>query len=91
MKIRIPLTPLEKVSLSQLKLAAVMLAPSGDKALVEEASGKGYVITQGTYIGRNSGQVVDILMDRIIIEEMAKDLLGKSVVKRIEMMLQKKN
>ena len=88
-KKRIPLTPLEKISISQLKLAAVMLAPSGDRALVEEASGKGYVITQGTYIGMNSGRVVDILMDRIIIEEMGQDLLGKSVVKRTEMMLQK--
>ena len=88
-KKRIPLTPLEKISISQLKLAAVMLAPSGDRALVEEASGKGYVITQGTYIGINSGRVVDILMDRIIVEEMGQDLLGKSVVKRTEMMLQK--
>ena len=87
---RIPTTPLEKISLSQLKLAAVMLAPSGDKALVEEASGKGYVITQGTYIGKNSGRVVDILMDRIIIEEVTRDLFGKAIQKRIEMMLQKR-
>jgi type IV pilus assembly protein PilP len=88
-KRRVPMTPLEQISLDQLKLVAVMLAPSGDRALVEEASGKGYVITQGTFIGRNAGQVIDILMDRIIIEEEVEDLLGKLVVKKTEMMLQK--
>lgn len=88
-KKRVPMTPLEQISLDQLKLVAVMLAPSGDRALVEEASGKGYVITQGTFIGRNAGQVIDILMDRIIIEEEVEDLLGKLVVKQTEMMLQK--
>ena len=86
---RIPMTPLEKISLDQLKLVAVMLAPSGDKALVEEASGKGYVITQGTFIGKDSGTIADILMDRIIIEEEVQDLLGKMVLRKTEMMLQK--
>ena len=88
-KKRTPMTPLEQISLDQLKLVAVMIAPSGDRALVEEASGKGYVITQGTFIGKNAGQVIDILMDRIIIEEEVVDLLGKLVVKKTEMMLQK--
>ncbi|MBA3027719.1 MAG: pilus assembly protein PilP [Desulfobacteraceae bacterium] len=88
-KKRAPMTPLEQISLDQLKLVAVMIAPSGDRALVEEASGKGYVITQGTFIGKNAGQVIDILMDRIILEEEVVDLFGKLVVKKTEMMLQK--
>ena len=86
---RIPLTPLEQISLSQLKLVAVMLAPSGDKALVEEVSGKGYIINEGTYIGMKSGRVVDILIDKVVVEEEVEDILGNFTIRKTEMKLQK--
>ncbi|MBW2742583.1 MAG: hypothetical protein JRE64_28070, partial [Deltaproteobacteria bacterium] len=38
---RIPLTPIEKVDLSQLNLVGIIFAPGGNKALVEDASGRG--------------------------------------------------
>jgi type IV pilus assembly protein PilP len=60
-KKRIPRTPLEKIDLSQLTLVGIILASSGNKALVEEASGKGYVIKRGTFIGTNAGKVVKVL------------------------------
>ena len=86
-KPRRPLTPLEKVDLSQLKLVAIIRAASGNRALVEEASGKGYVIKKGTYIGIRSGKVGKILPDRIIIEEEVKDFNGKVSVRKIEVKL----
>ncbi len=86
---RIPLTPLEQIELSQLKLVAVMIAPSGSRAMVEEASGKGYIIQNGTYIGKNSGRVIDILLDKIVVEEEVEDILGKLVIRKSEMKLQK--
>ncbi len=67
-KKRAPQTPLERVSLSQLKVTAIIRAPSGNRALVEDATGKGYVVRKGTYIGLNSGQVVDIDKDTVFIE-----------------------
>jgi type IV pilus assembly protein PilP len=84
---RRPLTPLEKVDLSQLKLVAIIRAMSGNIALVEEASGKGYVIKKGTYIGTRSGKVGKILPDRIIVEEESKDYSGKVSVREIEVKL----
>jgi type IV pilus assembly protein PilP len=51
--------------------------------LVQETSGKGYVVTKGTYIGTNSGKIVQILKDRIIIEEESEDIYGKvSIIKK---------
>ena len=82
-----PLTPLEKVDLSQLKLVAIIRAESGNVALVEEASGKGYVIKKGTYIGTRSGKVGKILPDRIIVEEESEDFSGKVSVREIEVKL----
>jgi len=86
---RTPRTPLEKIALSQLKLAAVILAESGNRALVEEASGKGYIIKTGTYIGTKSGKVIKITSDRIILEEEVEDLLGNIVKKEKQLKLQK--
>ena len=82
-KQRKPLTPLERVNLSQLTLVGIIQAPSGNRALVQETSGKGYVVKKGTYIGTNSGKIVQILKDRIIIEEESEDIYGKvSIVKK---------
>ena len=88
-KKRIPRTPLEKIGLGQLKLVGVILARSGNKALVQEASGKGYIIKKGTYIGLNSGQVVEIQKDNVIIEEEVEDVLGKVTTRKTELRLPK--
>ncbi|MDD2389563.1 MAG: pilus assembly protein PilP [Desulfobacterales bacterium] len=88
-KKRIPLTPLEKIDLSQLKLAGIIRAKGANKALVEESSGKGYIIVVGTFIGIHSGKVTDILKDRVIVEEEFEDIPGKVVVRKREMKLQK--
>ena len=88
-KKRIPRTPLEKLSLGQLKLVAIIRAPSGNKALVQEGSGKGYVIKKGTYIGLNSGKIIKIEKDNIIIEEEIENIQGNLEVRQREMKLQK--
>ena len=77
--------PLERIELSQLKLRAVIRSPRGNRALVEEASGRGYIITRGTYIGTHSGTVIDILKDRVVVEEEVKDALGNLKVKETEL------
>ena len=86
---RIPRTPLEKISLSQLKLVAIIRGPSGNKACVEEASGKGYIIKKGDYIGLNSGKVVKILSDNIVIEEEVENSIGDLTKRKKEIKLPK--
>jgi len=88
-KKRIPLTPIEKVDLSQLKLVGIIFAPGGNKALVEDASGKGFVIKKGTGIGINSGRVIKILKGRVVVEEEAESILGKTSLVKRELKLQK--
>ncbi|MBW1897055.1 MAG: pilus assembly protein PilP [Deltaproteobacteria bacterium] len=89
-KHRLPLTPLQKVSLSQLKLVGVIVSPSGNKALVEEPSGKGYVIGRGTYVGQNFGRVKRILPDRVVVEEEVEDFFtGEMKRQTSELIIQK--
>ncbi len=88
-KRRTPKTPLERVALSQLKLSAIMRTAKGNSAIVEDATGKGYVIRKGTYIGLNSGQVVKIEKDRVMIEEESEDISGEFRIENTELKLQK--
>jgi type IV pilus assembly protein PilP len=88
-KKRIPRTPLERIDLSQLKLVGIILASSGNRALVEESSGKGYVIKKGTYIGMNSGKVVNIKKEKVVVEEEFEDVFGKTKFRHREIKLPK--
>ncbi|MBF0395253.1 MAG: pilus assembly protein PilP [Desulfobacterales bacterium] len=86
---RVPLTPIEMVDISQLKLSAIVISQSGNIALVEEASGKGYTIQKDTYIGVHSGKVKEILKDKVIVEEEIQDIFGNIKMQERELKLQK--
>ncbi len=88
-KKRVPQTPLERVALSQLKLSAIMRTPRGNSAIVEDATGKGYVVKKGTYIGLNSGQVILIDRARVVVEEEIENVLGELIIQNTELKLQK--
>jgi type IV pilus assembly protein PilP len=84
-----PRTPLEKLDLAQLKLTAIVTTGDEKRALVEEASGKGYVVEIGTHMGLERGAVVEIGQDRIVIEHAAEDDFGKTESRKRELKLQK--
>ncbi len=86
---RTPASPIEQVDLSQLKLVATLRAKSGNKALVEDSTGKGYVIEKGSFIGMNQGSVVEITDEKVIVEEELETMTGKVKIQRREMKLQK--
>ena len=72
-KKRPPPTPLQRVDLVHLNLVGIIISATGNKALVQDPSGKGYVITKGTYVGKDFGRVKQILNDRVIVEEEVED------------------
>jgi len=84
-----PLTPLQKFDISQLKLVAIISTPEGNIALVEDATGKGYFLKKGTLVGKNDGKVTKILKDRVIIEEVYQDVLGRTKTSEISLSLHK--
>ena len=86
---REPRTPLERISLGQLRLTAVMDTPEQRLAMVEEASGKGYVVKKGTYIGDQGGRITKVLADAIVIEEKYLDVFGSVAIREKQLKLQK--
>jgi type IV pilus assembly protein PilP len=84
----IPVTPLQKYDLSQLKLVAIIVGAGEGSAMVEDSEGKGYIIKKGVYVGSNYGKVKTVLKDRVIIEERYKDYTGQIKEKEIILRLQ---
>jgi Tfp pilus assembly protein PilP len=84
----VPLTPLQRYEISQLKLVAIVTAPDGGTiALVEDSTGKGYFLKKGTWIGNNDGKVTRILKDKVIIEESYQDVFGKTKINEVSLQL----
>jgi type IV pilus assembly protein PilP len=82
-----PLAPLQKYEISQLKLVAIIVAPEGNIAMVEDLLGKGFFLKKGTEIGKNDGKVKKILIDKVIIEEVYEDSLGQKKTNEISLFL----
>ena len=85
----LPISPLQREGINNFRLVGV----SGDDhhriAIVQDVKGKAYPIFLGTYIGQNGGRVVEILPDRIIIEEKSKAEDKQAKTKRLTMKLRK--
>jgi Tfp pilus assembly protein PilP len=77
--------PLEQFDLSQLTVVAVVWGTGRPRALVEDPSGRGYVVQVGTPIGKNDGTVTGIGDNAVKVRETYVDYLGAQTSKEIEM------
>jgi type IV pilus assembly protein PilP len=85
-------TPLERYDVNQLKLTAVLSGISGEPtATVENAAGKGFIVKKGVKIGLNSGEIVDVKPDRLVVVETTVDFTGQKKTKTIELRLRTKD
>jgi type IV pilus assembly protein PilP len=77
-----PLTPLQKYTLAELKLVAVLQAGDQSKAMVEDSKGDGYILSKGTLIGDKYGEVVQIKDNEIIIVEKEVDVSSGEIIEK---------
>ena len=70
-------TPLERLDLDELKLVAVVWDIPKPRAMVEDRGGKGYILSVGTRIGRNQGQVSKITPEGVVVSEKTEASDGK--------------
>jgi len=66
-----PLTPLQKMTISELEkgLKAITWGDLGRKAVIEDSTGRGYIVTIGTPAGERNGVVSQIFNDRLVIQQ----------------------
>lgn len=83
-----PLTGMQLFEPGQLTLVALMQKGAENIAMVEDFTGKGYVLIEGIKIGRR-GVVKDIASNRVLIEETAVTRAGKKIITEVVMILKK--
>jgi type IV pilus assembly protein PilP len=77
------LTPLQRYELPQLRLAGVVLDLKPPRAMLQDNSGMGYIVTPGTPIGRRRGVVKAIEWHRIVVEEHVLDYYGREQIHEV--------
>lgn len=82
------LTGMQLFEPGQLTLVALMLTGENTFAMVQDFTGRGYIIEEGMKIGRR-GVITKIAEDRVIIEETAQTRSGKMLKNEIAMVLKK--
>ncbi|MBI5548191.1 MAG: pilus assembly protein PilP [Deltaproteobacteria bacterium] len=79
--------PLCKWELDQLKLVAVISGISNPLAMVEDPSGRGYIVRRGTFVGKRNGKVTHIRSGELVVTEIYKDQMGKPHVNPVPIKL----
>ena len=88
MKAKAELTGTQKYEPAQLTLVAIVSSKRGFLAMVQDSSGVGYVLRKGTKVGE-TGQVIQIAHDKVIIEQSLKNVTGDDTSRKVEMILSK--
>lgn len=80
--------PLQKLSLSQVGIVGVIMGKE-KRALIQESSGMGYIVKEGTLVGENSGIVTGITPDGVTIKQHFKDYMGRVNTREVVLSLKK--
>ena len=82
------LTGMRQFEPGQLTLVAVLETGTKKVAMVEDVTGKGYILSEGTAIGRH-GEVTTINLQQVLITETARTRANKEIKNTIVMRLNK--
>lgn len=82
------LTGMQLFEPGQLTLVAILMTNSSKIAMVEDVTGRGYMLNEGTLIGRR-GVVSQIDAQQVSITEKAKTRAGKELLSTVIMRLNK--
>jgi type IV pilus assembly protein PilP len=81
-------SPLERYSLNQLRVTAVVIDERlGSTAVIEDSSGRGYSVKLGSRVGERNGTVVGIVADRVTVLQRTVDFSGREHSERVELKL----
>lgn len=73
--------PLQRVATENFRLVGIIGNETRRLAIVEDSARKFYPLFKGTHIGTKSGRVVDIMADRVIVEEREENKPKRVILK----------
>jgi len=77
--------PLEQFDLAQLSVVAVVWGTERPRAVVADPSGRGYIVREGTYMGKNEGRIIEIADNALVVKESYVDYFGETTTKDVTM------
>lgn len=83
------LTALERLGLDQMKLVGIGGHEKARLAVITDTKGKSYILFPGSHVGPHKGRVMEILQDKIVIEEPVSGEGGKKRFRRVPLLLHK--
>jgi len=79
--------PLRQMDVAQFKLVGIADSPGGKMALVQDGTGRGYILTPGMVVGASGGVVKEIRLDGVSVEEQVRDYAGRLQTKTVMLKL----
>jgi type IV pilus assembly protein PilP len=80
---RYKVLPLEQYDANEFVLVSIVAGPGIRRAMVQDPTGKGFIIQAGTRIGKRGGRVIRIAGKEVVIEELFRDFLGRKSLRKI--------
>ena len=80
--------PLQRLSIAQVYLVGIILGKQ-NRALIQDTSGMGFIVTQGTLVGENNGIVTKITKDSVTVKQHFKDYMGRVSTREVVLALRK--
>lgn len=80
-------TPLERFDLTQLELTAIVWGVDAPRAVIKDPAGRGYIVREGTKVGKNKGRIVAISDNLVKVKETYVNGLGQATTKAVEIRL----
>jgi type IV pilus assembly protein PilP len=77
--------PLGDFELGQLELSAVIWDATNPRALILDPGGRSYIVSEGSSIGKNNGQVIHIGDNLVLVKETYENFAGERTTKDVEM------
>jgi type IV pilus assembly protein PilP len=81
--------PLEQFDVSQLDVVAVVWSTGNARAMIQDPSGMGHIVSVGARVGKNEGLITSINDNLIVVNETYEDYLGQVTKKDIELRIRR--
>jgi type IV pilus assembly protein PilP len=81
--------PLEEFDVSQLSVVGVVWNVGNARALIQDPSGQGFIVSEGARVGKNDGRIIKIDDSVVVVKETYVDLMGQESTKDIELRIRR--
>lgn len=81
--------PLEQFDLGQLSVIAVVWETDNARALIQDPSGRAYIVSEGTPVGKNQGRVIHIDDNLVLVKETYLNYEGEETTKDVELRIRR--